>query len=108
MASISIVVPFYSLTLDDIIPFIKNFCPNKNTKIAGIVVITAHAISCPHSIVSLKLPLKDASATGKVLMLSEFVTIKGHMKPFQVVINVNIARVAIAGSANGNAILKNI
>ena len=41
-------------------------------------------------------------------MLSEFVTINGHIKLFQVVTNVKIARVATVGRANGNAILKNV
>ena len=41
-------------------------------------------------------------------MFSEFVTIKGHIKLFQVVTNVKIARVATVGSANGRAILKNV
>ena len=41
-------------------------------------------------------------------MFSVFVTIKGHMKLFQVVTNVKRARVATVGKANGKAILKNL
>ena len=49
-----------------------------------------------------------ASPTGSVRILSLFVTIKGHIKLFQVVTNVNIASVATVGNANGRAILKNV
>jgi hypothetical protein len=41
-------------------------------------------------------------------MLSVFVTIKGHMKLFQVVTKVNTDNVAIAGMAQGRAILKKV
>ena len=75
---------------------------------AGIVVITEQAINSPHSIVSLKLPLKAARATGRVVIDSELVTINGHINEFQQVINVKIASVAIAGSAVGNATFKYI
>ena len=49
-----------------------------------------------------------ASPTGKVLMLSEFVTINGHIKLFHVVTKVNNASVATVGRASGSAILKNV
>ena len=56
----------YSLTPPIMIPLMKYFCPSRNTPMTGITEITAHAMSCPHSVVSLKLPLKIASPTGKV------------------------------------------
>lgn len=87
---------------------IKYFLPKRNTPITGIVHITEQARSSPHKVISLKLPLYIASPTGKVRMLSEFVTIKGHIKLFQFVTNVKIASVATVGSASGNAILKNV
>ena len=70
--------------------------------------ITEQANKSPHRVISLKLPLNIASPTGNVLIDSEFVTISGHIKLFQLVTNVNIASVAITGSASGNAILKNV
>ena len=73
-----------------------------------MVHTTEHAKSSPHKVTSLKLPLKTASSTGKVLIPSEFVTINGHIKLFHDVTNVNIASVATAGKAKGNAILKNV
>lgn len=85
--------------------FIKYFLPSKNTAITGIVQITEHARSSPQSVISLKLPLKMANPTGNVLIPSEFVTINGHIKLFQLVTNVNIASVATVGSASGSAIL---
>ena len=68
----------------------------------------AQAISSPHMVISLKDPLNMVSPTAKVRMLSVLVTIKGHMKLFQVVTNVKIDRVAIAGAAHGSAILKKV
>lgn len=41
-------------------------------------------------------------------MLSEFVIINGHIKLFQVVTKVKIARVTTTGSASGSAILKKV
>ena len=67
--------------------------------------ITQYAVSSPHKVISLKLPLKFASPTGRVLIASEFVTIKGHIKLFQLEIKVNIASVEIVGKESGNAIL---
>ena len=87
---------------------IKYFLPNKNTPITGIVHITEQAKSSPQRVISLKLPLNIASPTGRVLILSVFVTINGHIKLFQVLTNVNMASVAIVGSAKGIAILKNV
>ena len=84
---------------------IKYFLPAKNTAVTGIEQITEQASNSPHKVVSLKLPLKIASPTGKVLILSVFVTIKGHIKLFHVETNVNIASVAIVGNARGTAIL---
>ena len=87
---------------------IKYFLPAKNTPITGMVQITEQARSSPQSVISLKLPLNIASPTGSVRILSEFVTISGHIKLFHVVTNVKIARVATVGSARGSAILKNV
>ena len=67
--------------------------------------MTEKAQRAPQSVISLKLPLKLASAKGNVLIESELVTIKGHIKLFQVVIKVKIANVIKAGSAKGSAIL---
>ena len=53
----------------------------------------------------INLVLKLAKPKGNVLIASELVTIKGHIKLFQVVINVKIASVTTAGIANGKAIL---
>ena len=88
--------------------FIKYFLPKMNTPITGIVQITEQANKSPHRVISLKLPLKIAKPTGSVLIDSVFVTIKGHIKLFHVVTNVKIERVAIAGIARGNAILKKV
>ena len=66
------------------------------------------AMSSPQSVISLNEPLKMLSPTANVLILSVFVTIKGHMKLFHVVTNVKIANVAIAGMAQGRAILKKV
>ena len=67
-----------------------------------------HAISSPQSVTSLKVPLNMVNPTARVRMLSVFVTIKGHMKLFQVVTNVKMLKVAIAGIAHGSAILKKV
>ena len=98
----------YSLTPPCNISFIKYFLPKRNTPIIGIVQITEHASKSPHNVTSLKLPLKIANPTGKVLIDSVFVTINGHIKLFQLVTNVNIARVETTGIASGSAILKNV
>ena len=74
----------------------------------GIVHITEQAKSSHHCVISRKLPLYIASPTGKVRIPSEFVTIKGHIKLFQVLTNVKIAKVATVGRASGKAILKNV
>ena len=76
--------------------------------ITGKDKITEQAVKSPHIIVSLKELLNCESATGSVVMSTEFVTIKGHIKLFQAVINVNSPRVITAGSDKGNAILKNV
>ena len=73
--------------------------------ITGIEQIQAHAISSPQRVISLKEPLKIVNPTANVRMLSVFVTINGHIKLFQLVTNVKIERVAIAGIAQGKAIL---
>ena len=86
----------------------KYFLPAKNTAATGIVQITEHASKSPHRVISLKLPLNMASPTGSVLIDSVFVTIKGHIKLFQVVTKVNMASVAITGVASGRIILKNV
>ena len=74
----------------------------------GMVQITAQASKSPQFVISLKLPLKIASPTGKVRIPSEFVTIRGHIKLFQLEMNVKIDSVAIVGSATGSAILQNV
>ena len=84
---------------------IKYFLPAKNIKITGSESITEQAIKSPQAMISLKLPLNCDIATGSVVISVELVTIKGHIKLFQVVINVNIDSVAIAGMARGIAIL---
>ena len=71
----------------------------------GIVQIRAHANKSPQAVISLKLPLKMASPTGKVLIDSEFVTINGHIKLFQLEMKVKIDNVAIVGRESGMAIL---
>ena len=86
----------------------KYFLPNQNTPTTGIVQTTEHANKSPHKVSSLKLPLNIAKPTGKVLIDSVLVTIKGHIKLFQLVTKVKIAKVAIAGVAQGSAILKNV
>lgn len=83
----------------------KYFFPTKNIKMVGIVQMTAQASKSPQLIISLKLPLKMASPRGKVRIESEFVTINGHMKLFQLDINVKIDKVAIVGKESGKAIL---
>ena len=76
--------------------------------ITGIVHTTEQASNSPQRVISLKLPLNAAKATGNVLIESVFVTIKGHIKLFHVVTNVKIARVTHAGRASGRSTLKNI
>ena len=98
----------YSLTPPCIISFIKYFLPIKNTPITGKVQITEHASKSPQSVISLKLPLKIANPTGRVRMLSVFVTINGHIKLFQLDTNVKIAKVEITGIASGKITLQNI
>ena len=79
-----------------------------NTVITGIEQMQEQAISSPQRVISLKELLNIVRPTARVLMLSVFVTIRGHIKLFQVVTNVNMLSVAIAGSAQGIAILKNV
>ena len=55
-----------------------------------------------------EITLNIAKPTGKVRILSVLVTIKGHIKLFQLETNVKIPRVIITGKANGIAILKNV
>ena len=86
----------------------KNFLPRINIPIAGRVQTAEYAINWAQSVVSLKLPLNSASATGSVFIESELVTINGHIKLFQALMNVKIPRVIIAGTASGSAILTNI
>ena len=73
--------------------------------ITGIEQIQAHAISSPQRVISLKEPLKIVSPTASVRIDSVLVTISGHIKLFQAVTKVKIANVAIAGVAQGKAIL---
>ena len=95
---------FFYTALHNIVD--KILLPAKNTPITGMVQITEQARSSPQSVISLKLPLNIASPTGSVRILSEFVTISGHIKLFHVVTKVNIASVATVGRASGRAILK--
>ena len=71
----------------------------------GIEQMQEHAINSPHIVISLKEPLKIVSPPVKVRILSVLVTISGHIKLFQVVTNVKMLKVAIAGMAQGKAIL---
>lgn len=64
-----------------------------------------HAISSPHIVISLNELLKIVSPTVRVRILSVFVTIKGHIKLFHVVTKVKMLNVAMAGIAQGSAIL---
>ena len=73
--------------------------------ITGIEQIQEQAINSPQSVISLNEPLKIVNPTARVLIESVFVTISGHIKLFQVVTKVNIDNVAIAGIAQGKAIL---
>ena len=97
----------YSLTAPSC-ALIRYFLPAKNTKITGIEQIQEQASNSPQSVISLNEPLKMVRPTARVRIESVFVTINGHIKLFQVVTNVNIARVAMVGKASGNAILKNV
>ena len=99
---------YYSFTAPDNKSDKKYFLPKKNIAITGIVQITEQANKSPHIVISLKLPLKIASPTGKVRMLSEFVMINGHIKLFQVVTKVKMVKVTTAGSARGKPILKKV
>ena len=76
-----------------------------NTIITGTEQMNAHAINSPQRVISLKELLNIVSPTARVLIESVFVTIKGHMKLFQVVTKVNTESVARAGVAHGSAIL---
>ena len=84
---------------------IRYFFPIKKTIITGIAQINDAAINSPHIVISLKEPLKIVSPTVNVLILSLLVTIRGHIKLFQVITKVKILNVAIAGMAHGSAIL---
>ena len=68
----------------------------------------AQAINSPQRVISLKEDLKTVSPTVNVRIESVFVTINGHMKLFQVLTKVKIAKVAIAGVAHGIAIFKKV
>ena len=68
--------------------------------------IVEQAISSPHKVISLKELLNTVSPTASVRIDSVFVTISGHIKLFQAETKVNTERVAIAGSAQGSAILR--
>ena len=71
----------------------------------GIEHMQEQAISSPQRVTSLNELLNIVKPTANVLIFSLFVTIKGHIKLFHVVTNVKILNVAIAGNAQGNAIL---
>ena len=87
---------------------IKNFFPIIKTRITGSEHMQAPAINSPQSVSSLNEPLNIARPTARVLMLSVLVIIKGQIKLFHVVTNVNMLKEAIAGVAQGSAILKNV
>ena len=87
---------------------IKYFLPSRKTAVTGRDKTIEQAVKSPHKTVSRKLLLNADNATGRVVISGEFVTIKGHIKLFHVVINVNRARVTRALSDNGKAILKNV
>lgn len=88
--------------------FIKYFLPSKNTPITGNVQITEQASKSPQSVISRKLPLKIANPTGRVRILSVFVTIKYYIKLFQLDTKVKIAKVETTGRASGKITLQNI
>ena len=87
---------------------IRYFFPRINTIMTGIEQMQEQAMSSPHSLISLKARLKTVRPTASVRILSVFVTIRGHIKLFQVVTNVNILRVAIAGMAQGITMRENV
>ena len=95
----------YSFTPPLIISLIKYFLPSKNKTTIGRQQITQYALSSPHIMTSLYPAFKYAKPTGKVRIESDVTTIKGHINAFQVVINVKIPRVVIAGAARGRAVL---
>ena len=105
MRTIDIDVVIYSLIPPERTSFRKYFFSAKKIPITGSEQITEKALKAPHCVISRKLPLNSANPRGSVRKDSEFVTISGHIKLFQVVIKVKIARVVIAGKANGIAIL---
>ena len=98
----------YSFTAPSVGLLIRYFLPTKNTMITGIEQIQEQAINSPQSVSSRREPLNILKPTANVLILSVLVTISGHIKLFQLVTNVNTARVAIAGIAHGKATLKNV
>ena len=61
-----------------------------------------------NKLISLKEDLKIVSPTARVRIESVFVTIRGHIKLFHVVTNVNTDSVARAGAAQGIATLKKV
>ena len=81
---------------------IKYFLPSRKTAVTGRDKTIEQAVKSPHKTVSRKLLLNADNATGRVVISGEFVTIKGHIKLFHVVINVNRARVTRALSDNGS------
>ena len=87
---------------------IKYFFPTKNTIITGIEQMQEQAISSPHRVNSLNVPLNTLNPTASVRILSVFVTINGQTKLFQVVTKVNIDNVANAGAAQGSATLTKV
>lgn len=68
--------------------------------------MTAQASKSPQTVISLNELLNTANPRGRVLIDSEFVTISGHIKLFQLDINVKIDNVAIVGIDSGSPIFK--
>ena len=86
----------------------RYFLPDRNTSMTGTEQIHEHAISSPHIVISRKEPLNMLNPTARVRILSVLVTIRGHIKLFQLVTKVNMDKVAIAGVAIGSATLKKV
>jgi hypothetical protein len=70
----------------------------------GAITINEAAISNVQSVVYK--PWNEAKPTGSVFISIEFVTIRGHMKLFQLPKNVKVANVAKAGFDKGRIIFQ--
>ena len=82
------------------IPTTKYLCNNKKNKIAGKLATNAEAIKIP-KLLDNPIETKVAIPIVIVLVSSELQTINGQKNSFQLLTNVKIATVAIAGMDNG-------